>query len=295
MDVAIAAEVPVRDANADKTSVRAGTYDSQRMLEDDAPDGFNFWVLRNNFVNLGESAFNTPRHHHPFAQIKYLEKGSSNYVPGKDIPEGAICYFPRSAWYGPQVKENCISLSMQFGFNGEHQRGKRWESRRVEAMDRLRQRGSLDDKGFIFPDPATGETVRKDPVDAIYEERYELLTGKKFVTRPEGYDAPILLHPEGFIYFDAAPGVELKHLGAFYDQPGPNGDCRISMVRLTDGGTHQLGSDRPQVAWSISSGLQIDGRTCPAITCVYSPRGEEAQLTGVDGVEVVIVEFPRLD
>lgn len=294
MDVVNAREVPVRDINQDKTSVRTGSYDSQRLLEDDAPDGFNFWFIRNNFVNVGEDAFQTPRHRHTFAQIKYLEKGSSNYAPGKDIPEGAIAYFPRAAYYGPQQKENCISMSMQFGFNGEHQRGKRWESRRQEVMARLRERGELSDRGFIVEDAASGEKVTQDPVEAIYEERYQLMTGKKLVMRPAGYDGPVLMTPEAFPYFEASPGVELKYLGRFYDQPGPNGDISISMLRLTDA-AYTLGADRAQVAWSIQPGLSLAGEAKPAFTCIYSPRGEECELHGTDGVELFVVTFPRLD
>jgi hypothetical protein len=295
MNVVIASEVPIEDANRDQNSVRSGTYDMQRLLEDDAPDGLNFWLLRNNFVNLGDSAFNTPRHRHPFAQIKYLEKGASNFAPGQDIPEGAIAYFPRATFYGPQTKENCISLSMQFGFNGEHQRGQRWESRRVETMERLKERGTLGANGYIVKNDETGEMIVRDSVQAIYEERYKLVTGKELVIRPASYDAPILMHPDAFSYFEAGTGVELRHLGRFYDQPGANGDVAISGLRLTQGGRYTLRAERAQVAWSIAPGLEIDGRPSSALTFVYSPRGETADLVGHDGVELFLVEFPRLD
>src|SRR5262249_53441363 len=126
------------------------------------------------------------------------------------------------------------------------------------------------------------------------EEQYLLRTGRKFVVPPEGYATPILMHTRAFEYYQAAPGVELKHLGCFFDHPGPNGDLRFSMARLTDGGTYTLSDQRAQLAWSKAEGLQMSGKSYPELTFLYSPRDEQAELPA-EGVEVMIIEFPRLD
>lgn len=294
MKIAIAGDISVADPNSG-LQMRTGNIASQRLLDDEAPDGLNFWFVRNVFSDDAEEAFETPRHRHPFAQIKFIEKGSSNYVPGKDIEEGDVAYFPRAAYYGPQRKERCTSIGMQFGFNGQHQRGKRWEERRAETMERLNARGTVENGVFREKDPVTGEITVRDSVEALYDERLQLIEGRKLVVEPAGYEAPILMHPQAFPYFEAGPGVELKHLGKFFDQPGPNGDVRISMVRLSDGGVHTLSSERAQIAWTLMPGLRIGDRACPKLACLYSPRGEATDLSGDDGVEVYIVEFPRLD
>lgn len=295
MKIVTAADVPTLAQNKAGESSRAGSFVGQRLLDDDAPDGLNFIFLRNQFFLKGDDAFRTPRHRHTFAQIKFVEKGSSNFAPDQFIYPGDICYFPRAAYYGPQLKDDGTSMGVQFGFNGQHQKGKVWEGYRAEALARLRARGTLADGIFTETDPATGQVREQDGVEAIYEEQYRMHTTKKFTVAPAGYAAPILMHPEAFPYFQAAPGVELKHLGQFYDQPGPNGDVRISMVRLSDGGVHQLSSERAQLAWTVAAGLQIDGRTYPELTSFYCPLGEPASISGVGGVEVYLVEFPRLD
>jgi hypothetical protein len=294
MEVVVASEVSVQDPNSG-IQLRTGSIDTQRLLQDDAADGLNFWFVRNTFANDSGESFKTPRHHHPFAQIKMVEKGSSNVYPGKDIEEGDIAYFPRAAYYGPQDKDNCTSFGMQFGFNGQHQRGERWEDRRAEAMERLQARGHVEGGVFIEKDPVTGQTHTRDSIEALYDERLQLVSGKRLVVEPEGYDSVIMMHPRSFPYFPVSPGVDLKHLGRFFDQPGPNGDVAISVVRLSDDGRYPLGEDRAQLGWTMRDGLRIDGRSYPALTSFYSPRGEVSEIAGSDGVEVYLVVFPRLD
>jgi hypothetical protein len=69
---------------------------------------------------------------------------------------------------------------------------------------------------------------------------------------------------------------------------------RVSVLRLS-GGSYQLGPDRAQVAWSAGPGLDAGGRDYPGAACLYSPRGEEAAISGAGGVEIFVVDLPRLD
>jgi hypothetical protein len=294
MQIGIVEETQPRDQNGGLHVRKGGVgREIRRLLEDDAPDGFNFWFARS--VNHGgEGAFESPRHKHTFQQIKFAESGAIDVTPGQYIETGGIGYFPRGAYYGPQRREDCVSLVVQYGFNGEHQRGHYWEDRRAEALERLNARGRIVDGVFIETDPDTGETKTRDSMDALYDERYQMLKSKPLTIPPPAYDAPILMHPSAFTYFEFGPGVELKYLGRFFDQAGPNGDVTISMLRLT-GGTYALRADRPQIAWAVSPGLKVEGRTCPELTSIYSPRGEEGLVAGDDGIEVYMIEFPRLD
>ncbi len=277
----------IRDGGANR--------DVRRLLEDDAPDGFNFHFSRVVHRDEGEAAFSTPRHNHTFQQIRFVEHGRANVAPGEDIEEGDIGFFPRGAYYGPQSREKDTTvLVVQYGFNGEHQRGHYWESKRAATLERLNERGRIEKGRYIWTDKDTGETKTRDAVDALYDERYQMLKGKPLVIPPAGYEAPILMHPKAFSYFQAGPGVEVKHLGQFFDQPGPNGDMRISMVRL-NGGVYPLDADRPYVAFTMSPGLVVDGRVCPEKTSVYSPRGDEGLISGEGGIEVIVYRFPRLD
>lgn len=294
MKVISAFEIPTREVNADGRSTRKGSYPGKRLLTVDEPDGLNFIFVRNEFVHSGEQAFQTPRHRHTFAQVKFVERGASNYGAEQFIEEGEIGYFPRMAYYGPQHQENCISNVIQFGFNGEHQKGPVWEAYRDEALQKLKSRGTIADGKFFDTDPATGAQRVRDGVEAVYEEQYLMHTGTPLVMRPASYDSVILMRPKAFAWFESAPGVQVKHLGRFYDQPGPDGDIRISKVRFSGSGSYRLSSDRPQIAWTTTPGLVVEGQVKTDFTCVYSPYGEQSGISGADGVEMFVVELPRL-
>jgi hypothetical protein len=297
VQVVVATEVPPRQQGANKdqaVALRGGATIIQRVFRDTAPDGLTFGLNRIQFLP-GEEAFTSSRHHHAFQQIRWAESGSINFAPGQFIPEGDIAYFPRGAYYGPQLKDQGVGMTVQLGFGGEKQSGKEWAKYNAEAMERLKARGRFEGDTYIEVDQETGEEQRREAVDAFFEEQYFLHTGEKWVVPAEGYEAPILMHPQAFEYYDIAPGVEMKRLGSFYDHPGENADVRIAMLRLSQGEPYDLGPERAQLAWSKGDGLQIAGKTYPEMTCVYSPRDEKVQISGESGVEVYLVEFPRLD
>ena len=289
MEIVIANEVPALK----QSEVRAGATIRQILLAGDTPEGLNFRVFRSQY-QAGENAFESPRHHHAFQQIRWAESGVVNYGPGMNIPEGDIAYFPRGTYYGPQRKDAGISLLLQFGFDGEHQSGPKWDAIREEAIKNLKARGTLENGVFTETDPHTGRVRQCDAAQALYEQRYTMHSNKPFTVPAERYENPILMHTRSFTYFQSAPGVEMKHLGNFFDHPGRRADLRISMLRLSDG-THRLGQERSQVGWAKSSGLQINGRILPEMSCFYSSSGEGLTISGANGIEVFLVEFPRLD
>ena len=289
MEIVIASEAPILK----QTEVRDGATIRQILLAGDTPEGINFRLFRSQYQS-GDNAFESPRHHHAFQQIRWAESGAVNYGPDMNIPEGDIAYFPRGTYYGPQRKDAGIGLLLQFGFDGEHQSGPRWDAIREEAIKKLKARGTVQHGVFTETDPHTGQTLERDAALALYEQRYLMQFNKPFPVPVERYETPILMHAGSFEYFQLAPGVEMKQLGHFFDHPGRQGDVRISMIRLS-GGAHRLGAERSQVGWAKSPGLQINGRLLPEMSCFYGSSGEELTISGANGVEVCLVEFPRLD
>jgi hypothetical protein len=284
MDIAIAEEVQTQ-ADDHESSVRNGVVLRKWLLSGEAPDGLAFRLFRSKYQE-GEKAFQSPRHHHGFQQIRWAESGSINYAPDQDIPEGDIAYFPRGAYYGPQLKDKGVSLLLQYGFGPELSRGRDPLRRSREGRDR-----ADTDSGRTVEIQSTGATVGSDVAERVAPE----VVGATYEVPPEGYEAAILMHPQAFDYYEVGPGIEIKHLGGFYDHSGPNADVRISMIRLSDGGVYTLGGERAQLAWTTSPGLQIAERTYPELTTLYSPRDEETTIAGIDGVEIYLIEFPRLD
>ena len=287
MEIAVADEVQTEER---KDPTRAGLTKRKWLLRCQAPDGLNFRLIRTQYQE-GENAFETPRHHHSFQQIRFAEKGMLNYAPDEYIPEGDIAYFPRGAYYGPQHRDHGIGITVQYGFGTEMLGGTEALEVYRRGVETLRERGRIEGGVFVDIDPDTGAERRRDPYEAFVQD----IAGEKFAIPEPGYEAPILMHPRAYTYFQVTPGVEIKHLGGFYDHPGPQGDVRISMVRLSDGGIHPFEADRAQLVWTVEAGLRIAGRTYPEMTSLYSPRGEEVALSAEDGVELFVVEFPRLD
>jgi hypothetical protein len=293
MQVVVVADVATWRQD-ERGSTRTGKTVRQSVLNDEAPDGLSFRVLRSQF-QPGEAASTTPRHHHAFQQVRWAEAGTVNYAPGQSIPAGDVAYFPRGTYYGPQMKDQGTSIAIQFGFEGEHQHGEGWDGFQAKARQELEARGEFRDGVYYDQDPETGAPRATDSIQAIYEERYRLRTGKRFVVPPEGYEEPILMHTGAFGYYDAGPGVQVKQLGCFFDHPGQNGDLRLSLIRLSGGGVHEFGPQRAQIAWSNAPGLTIDGKTYPELTYLYSPRGEKVGVSCAGDVELRVTELPRLD
>ncbi|MTD53109.1 hypothetical protein [Amycolatopsis pithecellobii] len=295
MDVVVARDVATQaqDKGTD-SSLRPGGVLRQMLFHDNAPDGLSFKFFRSQYLP-GDKAFTSPRHHHAFQQLRWTESGEINYGPGQYIRAREMAYFPRGAYYGPQVKDTGVGLLLQLGFHGEHQYGGVWANVREEAIKRLKEKGTFAEGVFVDTDPDTGERRERDSGQALYEEQYAALTGNKFVVPEEGYDSPILLHPQAFDYYEAAPGVEVKHLGSFFDHPGPHADIRLSVVRLSPGGTYHFGPERGQIAWTTDPGLRVEDSTYPELTYLYSPRDEKAEISAEGTVEIFVVEFPRLD
>lgn len=290
MKIVITAEVPVRAQDPSKAA-RPGSIIRQVLLSGHAADGLNFRLIRSQYQE-GELAFESPRHHHAFQQLRWTESGSVNYAPGQDIPEGDIAYFPRGAYYGPQRKDQGIALLLQYGFGSEFLGGSGEQARDGEqAMTALRARGTFAGGEYTDTDPATGQTRRRDAVQAIYEER----TKTPFTVPPEGYAAPVLMHTRAFAYYQAAQGVQIRRLGSFCDHPGPHADLRLSTVLLTGEGTYRFGPDRAQIAWTITPGLRADGTTYPEMTCLYSPRDDDTTIAADGSAELFLIELPRLD
>jgi len=292
MGAVVIKEVPAK-SQKEYGSVREGDTIRQFILNESVSDGLNFKVFRSQF-QPGASAHQTPRHHHAFQQVRWAESGSVNYAPGFDIPEGDVCYFPRGAYYGPQLKDQGITVTLQLGF-GQEQHGAKSNQVREAATERLMKVGRFENGLYFDTDPETGKERVRDSVHAIYESEAEYSKGEKFEVPPEGYETPILIHTQAFEFFEVAYGVEVKYLGNFYDHSGPNADTALSIIRLSDGGVYTFEADRTQVAWVKNAGLIIDGKTYPELTAFYSPRGETMEISSKDPIEVRVTTMPRLD
>ncbi|MEC3997036.1 hypothetical protein VSR01_27435 [Actinacidiphila sp. DG2A-62] len=293
MKTVITSDVPVR-AQDPARAARPGSILRQTLFAETAEDSLSFRLIRSQYQG-GDLAFESPRHHHTFQQLRWTETGSVNYAPDQNIDEGDLAYFPRGAYYGPQRKDHGAAFLLQYGFGEEflHARARnRDNNAETEAvLERLRETGTFEGGRYTDTDPETGRPRTRDSVEAIYDAR----TNGRHTVPAAGYPTPIPMHPAAFAYYQAAHGIEIKHLGSFYDHAGPNADLHISIVRLTDNAAYTFTPERTQIAWTTNDGLRVDGTAHPKLTCLYSPRGQRDDVTGVDGVEILVLDMPRLD
>ena len=298
MQIVEIADIPTSTKSG--SSLRKGGTVRQNLLADNTVDGLNFRFIRSQYQG-GEDAFESPKHHHSFQQVRFTEYGSVNYAPGRDIPQGDIAYFPRGAYYGPQRKDHGVGLLLQFGFYGEHQAGPEWTQHRAGALERLNLRGRFEGGIYYERDESTGQENPRDAVQAQYEEQYLAKMGKPFSIPSERYAEPILMHVAAFSYYPLGEGIRIKQLGHFFDHPGPNADIRISMIELSNGASFDFGPDRAQIAWTLDAGLHVLNRTYGKSTCLYSPREEtlsvcaDTKAAERKVIEVYVLELPSLE
>ncbi len=294
-------DAPPRNRSQDTRGEQArdhGESEGRRTLAEVAPDGLRLHLGRG-VHKEGKAPFRAPRHHHAFQQVRWCDSGRKNFAPGQYIEAGDVAYFPKGAYYGPEVKDGAYSgWSTQFGFGDQHQLGPDWEPFRREARANLRARGVMENGRYTPVDPESGRRGEEvDGVEALYAEAVRLKSQGRdtYAIPPAGYQAPIVMRPAAFAYYRVAPGVEIRRLGCFYDHPGENGDTRIMMVRLNEGGVFTLSAERNQIGMTLSDGLRVDdaNRAYPAHTSYYSPIGDSAELRGANDTELYVVELPR--
>jgi hypothetical protein len=296
--VAFEDAVPRNSArNRNRGTRDRGESEGRRALAEVAPDGLRFHLSRG-IHREDKAPFRAPRHHHAFQQLRWCDSGRKNFAPGQFIESGDVAYFPKGAYYGPEVKAGAYSgWSAQFGFGDQHQLGPDWRPFRIQARVNLRAAGVFEGGRYRPVDPATGEYGDEiDGVEAMYAEAVRLKSSgaETYSIPPEGYHAPVVIHPAAFAYYPIAAGVEIKRLGCFYDHPGDNGDTRITLVRLNEGGLFTLSADRNQIGMTTTDGLRVDDdHAYPAHTCYYSPIGETTQFRGTDNTELYVVDLPR--
>ena len=93
---------------------RKGNILIKEMLEgeDNSPENYKF------FLSDESADFYSPRHRHPWDQIRFCLKGSVPIGKRKSVDAGEIGYFPEGVPYGPQDGEDRLVAILQFGGAG---------------------------------------------------------------------------------------------------------------------------------------------------------------------------------
>jgi hypothetical protein len=240
------------------------------------PDAFELAIVRM------DGRYTTPRHRHNYDQIRFPLSGPGlNYGPNREVPAGAVGYFPEGTYYGPQdIQPGGVSMALQFG--GASGQGMLSYDELGRASKELTEIGNFD-SGVFKQEMPDGRQINKDGFEAVWEH----VTGKPLVYPLARFAEPVVMHPEAFAWSDAGQGVTRKHLGTF----GERG-VALSMVRLK-GGTLTLAPVARCLGF-VHAGDGVAGDEALGLHDAFEVLpGEIITLSG-DGLEVLLMELPSL-
>ena len=206
---------------------RKGNILIKEMLEgeDNSPENYKF------FLSDESADFYSPRHRHPWDQIRFCLKGCVPIGKRKSVDAGEIGYFPEGVPYGPQDGEDRLVAILQFG--GASGQGMLSAAQVNRGYDLLSEEGSFQ-RGVFCRHDADGRR-NQDGYEAVWEK----ITGHKMKFAPPRYQEPVVMNPNNFGWRQVSDvkGVDRREIGRFSER-----GTQIDFYRLTKGGRRTLPS-----------------------------------------------------
>ena len=110
MDIVHAAEMPWGESLVAHRA--GGDVAHKRLFEGDEGSPDNYMLV----MSKEPKSYFSPRHRHPWDQIRFCLEGRIPIAKGLFVEGGEIAYFPESAHYGPQEGgDDRIVVLLQFG------------------------------------------------------------------------------------------------------------------------------------------------------------------------------------
>lgn len=190
---------------------RKGKILIKRLMEGEAASPENYGL----HIGRESAEFFSPRHRHPWDQIRYCISGSVPIGPGKSVDAGEIAYFPEGLHYGPQEGPERTVMVLQFG--GASGKGYLNRDAVNKAYDELGAFGRFE-KGVFRRNEIKNGGAGKRNLDG-YEAIWQHVTGEKLVFPPPRYGDPVIMKPAHFSWRDSGePGLYQRDLGRFSDR-----------------------------------------------------------------------------
>jgi len=262
MDVVHAAEMPWGESLV----AQRGSWDMahKRLFEgvENSPD--NYMLV----MSKEPKSYFSPRHRHPWDQIRFCLEGKIPIAKGLFVEGGEIAYFPESAYYGPQQGgEDRIVVLLQFG--GASGQGFIGPDRVTQARLELAKEGRFD--GGVYVRDTTQGRRNRDAYEAIW---LHVMGGDLSYAQPV-YKTPIVMRPEALPWVRTAEeGVSLKSIGVF-----PHRGLSINGWRIEPGACHRLPAIRALRLFFVTEG-------CGTIAAEVLRRWSAARLQDGEGAEL---------
>jgi len=222
-------------------------------------------------------SFFSPRHRHPWDQIRYCIEGAIPIAKGVFVEGGEIAYFPEGAGYGPQEGgEDRIVVLLQFG--GASGQGFIGPERVNRARLELAKDGRFEG-GVYTRDTAHGPKNR-DAYEAIWLH----VMGGEVSYSPPVYKTPIIMRPVALPWLPTAEGgVSAKSIGVF-----PHRGLSMSAWGIEPGAIHRIPASRALRLLFVTDGNGSTGvAELRRWSAVRLPEGEAAELLATSRLELL--------
>ncbi len=272
MDVVDSAEMPWGESLVRQ---RGGSIAHKLLFEgkEKSPDNYMLVLAKES------NDFYSPRHRHPWDQIRFCLEGKIPIAKGLFVDAGEIAYFPESVVYGPQEGgTDRVVLLLQFG--GASGRGFIGVKRLNAAREALERSGRFD-KGLFVRERGEGRK-RQDAYEAIWEH----VTGRPLEYAEPAYKTPIVMRPAALPWTaTGASGVMERRAGAF-----PHRGLAIRFLWLAPGSKLSLpATDDMRLLFVVAGGGQIGRKPIALHSAVRLSAGETTDVKSAEGAQLIEV------
>jgi hypothetical protein len=272
MDVIHTAEMPWGES---LVAQRAGgdVVAHKRLFEGEEGSPDNYMLV----MSKEPKTFYSPRHRHPWDQIRICLEGRIPIAKGLYVEGGEIAYFPESAHYGPQEGgDDRIVVLLQFG--GASGQGFLGPDRVKQARLELAENGRFEG-GVYIRETAQGRRNR-DAYEAIWLH----VNGGELAYAPPAYKTPIIMRPDALPWRSSSDaGVSIRQIGLF-----PHRGLSVNAWRVAPDSRHRLAAIRALRLLLVTEGQgDMGNEELRRWTVVRLQPGESAELLATRPLELL--------
>lgn len=246
--------------------------------EDGSPENYKF------FLSKESADFYSPRHRHPWDQIRFCLNGSVPIGTRKSVDKGEIGYFPEGVHYGPQDGDDRFVAILQFG--GASGQGILSADQVNRGYDLLANEGTFE--GGVFRRKTKSGKRNQDGYEAIWQK----ITGRKMINPPPRYKEPVVMNPAHFAWRPVAgcPGVTQRHIGSFSER-----GTRIDFFRLAKGPGRRLpAEDHLRLLYVVKGKGACRRHAYRRHTSMELAPGEAVRLAPNSATEILSITIPSV-
>jgi len=246
--------------------------------EDGSPENYKF------FLSKESADFYSPRHRHPWDQIRFCLAGSVPIGPRKTVDEGEIGYFPEGVSYGPQDGDDRFVAILQFG--GASGQGILSSDQVNRGFDQLSGEGIFEDG--VFRRKSGRGKRNQDGYAAVWEK----ITGRAMINPAPRYKEPVVMSPRHFAWrpVSGASGIARREIGSFSER-----GTRIDFYSLTPGARRVL-PETPhlRLLYVVTGTGKCGPHSYRRHTSMELAPGEAVRFTPKSATEILSITIPSV-